>query len=656
MGVPSLFRWLQLSHRESIHNISEKPSVDCLYLDFNAIIHTCIKPGIGSYDEIEKDLHSTVGDFIDHMLNKVRPKKLLYIAIDGVAPRAKLSHQRARRYKSALGKKDGGVIIPAIKANLIPTAMQKVKKGDIADEEFTGESSLYDKFVAEELSDESSETGIFDLNCITPGTEFMERLHAVLISYIQHKLSNDIEWLNINIIYSSYLVPGEGEQKIMNFIRAQDVDSKKDVHMIYSPDGDLIFLGLSLYHNKVLIMRDHFSPNKERSKRMCSRCGRTGHNDDECGVFTNYNFVYVNILELRIRIIKEFKRQISHRFDEESMLNDWIFLCFLLGNDFVPSLPCLEIRFHSIETLSEVLVKNFAETKAYITSNGPINYPILRNFYRILSKREDDLYYRKSQSLDRFREEIKIVPDVPYEKIPIHTKAGKIQYYSSKLNAHTEADIRNACYEYIKGLTWIYSYYIFGYTGWDWYYPYHFAPLATDLAKVFVEDISIPPGIPLRPIEQLLVVLPPMSKDMVPNSLQFVYEKYKEHYPKDVKTDMFDKVHAWQEIVVLPFVDFGSILSENSLVFNTLPYEDLSRNIRGTDLIFLKEAKAVDTIMGMYMGLKPSCFIKSRGYSGTVTPYAFASFPGDHLQYNGNSFVNKVVVSSIETNHSKSRN
>ncbi|CAD27049.1 RIBONUCLEIC TRAFFICKING PROTEIN 1 (5'3'exoribonuclease) [Encephalitozoon cuniculi GB-M1] len=652
MGVPSLFRWLQLSHKETIHSIMEKPSVDALYLDFNAIIHTCIKPGLGSEEEIERDLYKTVGDFIDHILLKTRPRKLLYIAVDGVAPRAKLSHQRARRYKSALGKKEGSAVIAAAKAD--PTmSSPSEKKDEIPNEEFTGESSLYDKFIAEDPSESSSlaidvETEKFDLNCITPGTPFMERLHKVLISYIQCKLSSDPEVSNLRIIYSSYLVPGEGEQKIMSFIRSQGSIARNDVHMIYSPDGDLIFLGLSLQRNRVLIMRDYFSPSKERRKRTCTKCGRTGHSDEECGVFTNYHFVYVNISELRTRLIREFRRHTAQRFSEERILDDWIFLCFLLGNDFVPPIPCLDIRFHSIETITEIMMKSFSEMKSYITCNKMINYQALRNFYAILASKEDGLYHRKSQSLDKFREGLKGMPRIVYEKIPIHTKTGKVQYYTSKLNATTESDIKNICYEYVKGLYWVYSYYVLGWTGWDWYYPYHFAPLAADLSKLSINDIQISPGHPLRPLEQLLVVLPPMSRGMVPEGLQPIFDDYKDYYPEDVKTDMFDKVYLWQEIVLLPFMDFRPILSENAVKFNTLGYEDLSRNLRSLDLLFTTDKKSSEVILGMYSKLKPMCSIRSPGYFGTICPYSFASFPGDVLEYNGARFVNKTVVAFIE--------
>lgn len=640
MGVPSLFRWLQISHKDTIHNVSETFAVDCLYLDFNAIIHTCVKPGLGSEDEIEKDLHKTVGDFIDYILSKTRPRKLLYIAIDGVAPRAKLSHQRARRYKSALGKKDGAVP----KAKPIPQK-RKGKKKDAEHEE-----ALYDKFVGEELTESSDvaaeiETERFDLNCITPGTPFMERLHNILIAYIQSKLSNDPSVANLKVIYSSYLVPGEGEQKIMSFIRNQA--DKNDVHMIYSPDGDLIFLGLSLHRNRVLIMRDYYSPNRERSKKSCTKCGRTGHSNDECGVFTNYTFIYVDMSQLRSRLVREFRKGTSHKFDDERMLNDWIFLCFMLGNDFVPCLPCLEIRFHSIDTLTEFLMKSYSEIRTYITSSKSIDYKALRNFYCIMAGKEDGLYHRKSQSLDRFREEIKDV-NIVYEKIPIHTRAGKTQYYAEKLHATTDADVKKICYEYIKGLIWVYSYYIFGTTGWDWHYPYHFAPLAADLSKLVITEINIPSGSPLKPLEQLLVVLPPMSKGMVPEELQPIFSRYKNYYPDDVKTDMFDKVHVWQEVVLLPNIDTKHILSENADKFSALKYEDLNRNVRGPDLLFMREAKSTEPVMAMYTGLRQGCTIKCSGYSGPLGPYAFASFPGDILEYNDTKFTNKTVVGTIE--------
>lgn len=61
----------------------------------------------------------------------------------------------------------------------------------------------------------------FDSNCITPGTPFMERLSRHLKFFIRKKIAEDPAWQGPKIIFSGHDVPGEGEHKIMEFIRLQ---------------------------------------------------------------------------------------------------------------------------------------------------------------------------------------------------------------------------------------------------------------------------------------------------------------------------------------------------------------------------------------------------------------------------------------------------
>ena len=89
----------------------ECPPSDNLYMDLNGIVHNAIHGNdpkrherisrLEDFDEVWADIMRA----IDEIVHTVKPRKLILLAVDGVAPRAKMNQQRARRFRSA---KDSG--------------------------------------------------------------------------------------------------------------------------------------------------------------------------------------------------------------------------------------------------------------------------------------------------------------------------------------------------------------------------------------------------------------------------------------------------------------------------------------------------------------------------------------------------------------------
>ena len=100
MGIPSYYKYLKHAYKSGIGVTYVCPkNVNRLYLDFNGIIHTC-KEHVLLDHGTEKDIFSNILTYVEHMVSLIQPSELLFVSIDGVAPRAKMEQQRKRRYKS----------------------------------------------------------------------------------------------------------------------------------------------------------------------------------------------------------------------------------------------------------------------------------------------------------------------------------------------------------------------------------------------------------------------------------------------------------------------------------------------------------------------------------------------------------------------------
>ncbi|KAI0202509.1 exoribonuclease Dhp1 [Astrocystis sublimbata] len=419
MGIPAAFRWLSTKYPKIISPVVEdKPIVmddgsvipvdttrpnpngqeyDNLYLDMNGIVHPCSHPEDRPAPKDEEEMMLEVFKYTDRVVNMVRPRKLLMIAIDGVAPRAKMNQQRSRRFRAAQEAQEK----QADKEELLK--MIKQQNGGVIPPETL--ASLTKK--------------AFDSNSITPGTPFMDILALSLRYWCAYKLNTDPGWAKMKVIISDATVPGEGEHKIMNFVRSQRSSPDHDPntrHVIYGLDADLIMLGLATHEPHFHVLREDVFF-QEGKARTCKVCGQKGHDAQNCrgeakekdGEFDEKDkavpqkpFIWLHVSVLREYLAVELEvPQLPFRWDLERAIDDWVFMCFFVGNDFLPHLPALEIRENGIDTLTAIWKDNLAVMGGYMTNDGEVELERAQYILNGLGKQEDAIFRRRKEVDDR---------------------------------------------------------------------------------------------------------------------------------------------------------------------------------------------------------------------------------------------------------------
>ncbi|KAI0300796.1 exonuclease II [Russula brevipes] len=333
MGVPKFFRYVSERYPLTSQLIEENsiPEFDNLYLDFNGIIHACSHPNDedAHFRMTEEQIYTSIFAYVDHLFGKIKPKKLFFMAVDGVAPRAKMNQQRSRRFRTAKEARE--------------VREKAERKG-------------------EKLPDEKA----FDSNCITPGTHFMAKLSEQLRYFVNKKISEDANWREVQVVLSGHEVPGEGEHKIMEYIRlskAQPDYNPNVRHCLYGLDADLIMLGLLSHDPHFCLLREEvkFGPAARRKNN-------TG--------LESINFYLLHLSLMREYLDLEFRevgRTLPFDYNLERIIDDFIVLAVFIGNDFLPHLPDLHIHENGLEHLFEVYMKALPSLGGYLNESGVID-------------------------------------------------------------------------------------------------------------------------------------------------------------------------------------------------------------------------------------------------------------------------------------------
>lgn len=181
-------------------------------------------------------------------------------------------------------------------------------------------------------------------------------------------------------------------------------------------DADLIMLGLGSHEPHFRVLREDVFF-QESKARTCRICGQKGHTAEACkglakskdGEFDEKDtaaplkpFIWLHVSVLREYLEAElYVPQQPFRFDLERALDDWVFMCFFVGNDFLPHLPSLDIREDGIDTLIAIWRDNIILMGGYVTKDGHVELERAQYILDGLAKQEDAIFRRRKQTEER---------------------------------------------------------------------------------------------------------------------------------------------------------------------------------------------------------------------------------------------------------------
>ena len=560
MGIPGFFGFIrkyndQTTDDEKIikNKIDENENTSShLFLDFNGGIYTAYhKNKVKTTSAL---ILNTIG-YLDSLVKIPNNLKTIYIAIDGVPPRAKIEQQRSRRFHSM--------------------------------DEKRSINKLNEQYATEE--EKISNDGI-NTNIITPGSTFMYELCLSIKDHIK----NSELYQDKYVIFSGVDEPLEGEHKILQYIKNTEWTSEDRI-LIYGLDADLIMLAIASHVNHIYLLREKTEYGQY-----------TFHND-------GYEFLYLDIDNLKVFIIKEFEDFIGIINSNEIIhfLDDYIALCFILGNDFIPKIPWLNIKNNGHDKIMEAYFQVYNLHREFLVDSEKMkmNHMMLYYIFEKLSEIEDRemIYYHKKRQKRRiymndikteYEKQKQLLLYYPLKNLHIEDSIKpnmvnwRARYFKTCLNMnYYKENINLVVKKYLESIMFSFRYYFNHLDSWDWFYPYHYGPTCLDIVNFMnimkqegittMNHIKFTKGSPVKPQELLVMVLPYSSRNIMCNSISSMISTPKNKlsycFPKKYRISIPYHTFYWECRPILPSINYKHLKE----IFKTikLTNDEQKRNV-----------------------------------------------------------------------------
>jgi 5'-3' exonuclease len=603
MGVEKFFNTLVSSYKSKLVTTFNTTNADILFFDFNSVIHKISAQTISDLNylykillissnypseklitffknkyKLYKDIFYLSIDFIytpsgiqqlitdikkinintviiyqiiktiESYINKINNLQQVYISLDGVPTIGKIIEQQHRRYI-------GEIINYQIS--------KKINNYNFPDK-------LSEEYPYDYIKYYNTKFNFLKLN-ISPGTKFMKDL---VKSIKNHNFP-------VTIQINDDTISGEGEFKIIHFIKLyQNLFFNKKI-VIYSPDADMILLSAIIPSTiDINIIRYDQQQNQDL-------------------------FLSTEIFKLLLTEYIDNTKNIN-----QNIVNDIIFIFTIFGDDFLPRLESIQVNLH-YEKILDIYKKIYINNKSYIIQDNKINLTNLQAFFKELNEIEvPNLLY-----LYRIKDKISNIEDLPttnyikkkessFNNDPLDGKIintfnkdihnsnyleekYSITYYlypKKTFYEKHEMNSNNSVDQYINGLQWIFNYYFNDELNYSWYYPYEKAPFIEDIYNKLLKLDSIElssKDTPLlfTPIEQAIYTSPIEITNLLAPKYQNMTKKFYQKYKLSNILESLDTINC----------DNSNYLSKCSLLKIDHPIYKLS------PLEFIKEFRSDST-------------------------------------------------------------
>jgi 5'-3' exonuclease len=305
--------------------------------------------------------------------------------------------------------------------------------------------------------------------------------------------------------------------------------------------------------------------------------------------------------------------------DTMRLIRDYIFISFLLGNDFVPSFEALKIREGGIEQVLRAYKIIIQKRCQYLVEDDfKINSEFFFELIQVLSEIERNLLKKQKksrdhrlklknpfyqpQSLSEALQEYQSVDGLYKDKINAFEDGWEARYYNYFFHMktseayHKKKQIETICEDYMIALHWILKYYFEECPDWHWSYQHEATPLLTDLALYIsaysqkVQTTDFTRHEPVEPFHQLLIILPPQSAHLLPQPFSKVMTNDDSpiihYYPIDFEFEYYGKRFKWECHPKVPMIDPKELSKYLVYIKDQLTVEEKLRNQFGQPLEF----------------------------------------------------------------------